>query len=620
MSRSPGPGDAGLAGGPPRSEPVNTKARFVVGIDLGTTNSVVAYTEAHTEGAPIQVFEIPQLVAAGALEARTSLPSFLYVVAPGELSADQLKLPWRSTTDIVVGELARRRGAEAPARLVASAKSWLSYSGSDRTAAILPWGSPDDVHKLSPVDVSTQYLQHIRNAWDAAHTSAPLAAQDVLLTVPASFDAAARELTMRAAHAAGLDSVTILEEPQAAFYAWIDASSEAWRQAVRVDDVVLVCDIGGGTTDFTLIALREQSGQLVPERVAVGDHILLGGDNMDLALAYHLQQRLAQANTQLDAWQFRGLTLSCRDAKERLLATTGATDKLPIAILGRGRKVIGGTVKAEVERSDVDQVLINGFFPPCRIADAPQAQRRTGLQELGLPYATDPGVTRHLAQFLTRHGVQGAIRPTAVLFNGGVMRAASLRQRLVEVVRSWFQGDEPMRMLSGGDPEHAVARGAAYYGLARRGRGVRIRGGTARSYYIGIETAMPAVPGMRPPLKALCVVPRGVEEGSELPLPPQELNLVVGEPAEFRFLSSATRRDDQVGAIIEAWDDDIAEMEPLQTTLEAAGQDGSMIPVRLQGRVTELGLLELWCVSRDGSQRWKLEINVRAQGTAPGKP
>ncbi len=458
-----------------------TSPRYVVGIDLGTTNSVVAYTDTgNDEPTPIEVLDVPQLTAPGTIETRTFLPSFLYVAGAEELSADQLKLPWRSDKGVIVGDFARRRGAEVPSRLVASAKSWLSYAGVDRTAAILPWGSPEEVTKLSPVEASTHYLAHIRNAWNATHKDAPLSAQDVLLTVPASFDAVARELTMRAAQAAGLPHVTILEEPQAAFYAWIDANGEAWRESVQVGDVVLVCDIGGGTTDFTLIALRASEGQLMPERIAVGDHILLGGDNMDLALAYHLRERLAQARTQLDAWQFRALTLSCRDAKERLLSGDGDS-KLPIAILGRGRKVIGGAVRAEVERSDVDRTLVDGFFPRCALADQPQAQRRTGLQELGLPYAADPAVTRHLAHFLSRHGGAQAVRPTAVLFNGGVMHAATLRDRLVDVVRSWFDGGDPMRVLCGGAPEHAVARGAAYYGLARRGRGGRIRGGPARA-------------------------------------------------------------------------------------------------------------------------------------------
>ncbi len=605
--------------GPTANEP-----RFVVGIDLGTTNSVVAFTDTAGEAPTlIQVLAVPQLTGPGAVEARAVLPSFLYLPAAGEFTADALQLPWASDVECIVGQFAQKRGAEVPTRVITSAKSWLSYAGADRTAAILPWGSPEEVRKLSPVEASTQYLLHIRNAWNAAFPDASLEQQDVLLTVPASFDAVARDLTARAAVAAGLGHVTILEEPQAAFYAWIDATGEQWRQAVHVGDVVLVCDIGGGTTDFTLIAVREEHGELVLERVAVGDHILLGGDNMDLALAYGVRERLAKAGTQLDQWQFRSLSLTCREAKERLLSG-GKETTHPIAILGRGRKVVGGTLRTDIDRPEIDHILVDGFFPHCTPDARPERQRRSALQEIGLPYATDPGVTRHLAYFLSRHGgaidVQhtaparlAAVRPTALLFNGGVMRADVLRHRLVEVLDSWFGPDAGVRVLTGGDPEHAVARGAAYYGLAKRGRGVRIRGGTARAYYIGIESAMPAVPGVRPPLKALCVLPYGLEEGSDVQLPAQEFGLVVGEPTEFRFLSSPTRRDDQVGTLVETWEDDITELAPLATTLEWKGQEGTTVPVQLEARVNEVGVLELSCVSRDGQQRWKLEFNVRAQ-------
>lgn len=600
--------------------------RYVVGIDLGTTNSVVAYADTQAgDPPPLAVFQIPQLVDAGVVEPRSMLPSFLYLAAEGELPAGALHVPWSDDHDFAIGAYAQRRGAEVPTRLIASAKSWLSHSGADRTAPILPWGSPDDVRKLSPVDASVQYLLHVRSAWNQAFPDAPLEAQDVLLTVPASFDAVARELTVKAAHQAGLDSVTVIEEPQAAFYAWIDANGDAWRQEVNAGDVVLVCDIGGGTTDFTLIAVKDEGGELILERVAVGDHILLGGDNMDLALAYAVRERLAGEGTALDAWQFRGLSLSCREAKEHLLVDGGA-DKHPVSILGRGRKVVGGTLRTAIGRGEVDAILVDGFFPRCASTDRPQTQRRTALQEIGLPYATDPGITRHLAHFLTRHrqaveshAAAPAVRPTALLFNGGVMRARSLRQRLVEVIDGWFAAPDPagLRVLERGDPEHAVARGAAYYGLARRGRGVRIRGGVARAYYVGIESAMPAVPGVRPPLKALCVVPRGTEEGTELALPEQEFGLVVGEPAEFRFLSSSTRHDDEVGTLVESWGEDIEELAPLETALRWSGHEGTAVPVRLQARVTEVGVLELYCVSRDGAQRWKLEFNVRGPGPEP---
>jgi len=391
-----------------------------------------------------------------------------------------------------------------------------------------------------------------------------------------------------------------------------------------------VVDVGGGTTDFSLIAAVDRGGELGLERVAVGDHVLLGGDNMDLALAFHVRERLARDGTQLDPWQFRALVLSCREAKERLLSEH--TDpRVPVSILGRGRKVIGGTVRVDIERAEAEAALVEGFFPRCRLTDVPQARPQSGLQEIGLPYATDPAVTRHLAQFVTRQSGSvdppdppastrtkrpraAAARPTAILFNGGVMSAGILRQHLVDTVNTWFadQAAGGVRLLTGDKPEHAVARGAAYYGLARRGRGVRIRGGTARTYYIGIETAMPAVPGVRPPIKALCVVPQGLEEGCEVELPAREFGLTVGQPAAFRFLSSATRRDDTVGTLVESWDDDIQELAPLETALEWKGQEGTTVPVQLHARVNEVGVLELSCVSRDGQHRWKLEFNVRS--------
>ena len=593
--------------------------RYIVGIDLGTTNSVVAYLDTEAgETPPLDILPIPQVTAPGTVESRPLLPSFMYVPADGEFPEGALNLPWSKKADVVTGEFARSRGPEVPARLVSSAKSWLSHAGTDRTAPILPWGSPDEVRKRSPVEVSSLFLLHIRQAWNETFPDELLEEQDVLLTVPASFDAVARDLTVRAAQEAGLPQVTLLEEPQAAFYAWIDANGDAWRENAHVGDLVLVCDVGGGTTDFSLIAVREDSGSLTLERIAVGNHILLGGDNMDLALAYSIREHLAGSGTKLDAWQFRGLTHSCRDAKESLLAA-GDADSHSIAILGRGRKVIGGSLRTDVSRQQVEEILVDGFFPRCNLTDRPLSQVRTALQEIGLPYAADAAVTRHLAHFLSLHlpGKESDTgQPTAVLFNGGVMQATSLQRRLVDVLRNWFADgdgkDKGVRVLEGSDPEHAVARGAAYYGLARKGRGVRIRGGTARSYYVGIETAMPAVPGIRPPIKALCVVPRGLEEGTEVNLPDQEFGLVVGEPAEFRFLGSSTRTEDTTGIFVETWEEDIEELAPLEANLRWAGQEGQTIPVRLQARVNELGILELWCVSRDGEQRWKLEFNVRS--------
>lgn len=599
-------------------------ARYVVGIDLGTTNCAVAYVDTENsteEKIDIQLFRIPQLVAPGVVEERDLLPSFLYLPSEHDFPQGSLRLPWAESVPFVIGELAQKRGAEVPGRLISSAKSWLSHIGVDRSAPILPWGAGDDVKKMSPIAASAQYLLHVKNAWNhrmaADNPTLTLERQDLLLTVPASFDPSARDLTMQAAERAGLRDITLLEEPQAAFYSWIESNGDTWRKQVRVGDVILVCDIGGGTTDFTLIAVSEEDGELTLKRVAVGEHILLGGDNMDLALAYAVQQRLAAKGTKLNAKQIRGLWQQCRAVKETMLENP-KTKQQSVTVLGGGSSLIGGSVRAEVTREDIDTVLIEGFFPVSKSTDRPQAGRRVGLQEIGLPYAADPAVTRHMAKFLgeNRPGQEtGTFRhPTALLFNGGVSKGEALRRRIIEVLDEWLtsEQDKKGRVLTGTNPDLAVARGAAYYGVARRGKGIRIRGGVPQTYYIGIESAMPAVPGMPTPLKALCVVPFGMEEGSEADIPGQEFGLVIGQPAEFRFLGSVTRREDRIGTLVEEWQDDIKELSPLETVLSWEGQEGTTIPVRLHTRITEVGTLELWCVTRDESRRWKLEFNVRA--------
>jgi hypothetical protein len=419
-----------------------------------------------------------------------------------------------------------------------------------------------------------------------------------------------------------LEHLTLLEEPQAAFYAWIDASKDGWRKQVKVGDAVLICDVGGGTTDLSLIAVGEETGQLMLTRVAVGDHILLGGDNMDLALAHALAQGFAARKIKLDAGQMLQLWHSCRQAKE-LLFNDPSLNSAPVTVLGRGSKVIAGTIKGDLTRADVARVLTDGFFPQCPADAEPLRQRAAGLQELGLPYATDPAVTKHLAHFLHRHTevlaerVRGArgrkvSGPTAVLFNGGVFKAEPLQERVVSVLNQWSgMPGSGVKVLHNADLDRAVARGAAYYGLVRRGKGVRIRGGAARVYYVGVETSLPAVPGSPPPIKALCVVPFGMEEGTETDVPGQEFGLVVGTPAEFRFLGSSVRRGDTVGTLIDDWEGQVEEISPLTTTLEAPTKEGQTVPVHLHSKMTEVGTLELWCLSRDGKQRWKLEFNVR---------
>jgi molecular chaperone DnaK (HSP70) len=607
------------------------QSRYVVGIDLGTTNSALAYVDTGAgEEAALAQFAVPQVVQPGVVEEKPLLPSFLYLPGPNELPAGSLKLPWAPERDYAVGEFARNFGSQVPTRLVTSAKSWLCHPGIDRRGPALPWKAPEQSPRVSPLEATTYYLKHLCEAWNhvlAKDVAANrLEHQDIVLTVPASFDAVARELTVEAARAAGLEHITLLEEPQAAFYAWIHASHERWRKQVDVGDVVLVCDVGGGTTDLTLIAVSEEEGQLALTRVAVGDHILLGGDNMDLALAHAAAQTFAQKGAKLDAGQMLMLWHSCRAAKETLFSNPKLAGT-PVTVLGRGSKVIGGSLKGELTRLDVEKILEEGFFPDTPPDAEPRRQRAVGLQELGLPYAADPAVTKHLASFITRNAEllaqhapskrskKKVSQPTAVLFNGGVFKAEPLRQRLVNVLNQWAHkaGAPAVRVLEGTDLDMAVARGGAYYGLVRRGKGVRIRGGAARAYYIGVETSLPAVPGSPPPLKALCVVPFGMEEGTERDVPGQEFGLVVGEPAEFRFLGSTTRRADAVGTVVEDWEGQIEELSPLSTTLEAAGSEGRTVPVHLHSKVTPVGTLELWCLSRDGKQRWKLEFNVREQ-------
>ena len=554
------------------------------------------------------------------------LPSFLYIPGAADFPAGSLALPWDESPPVVVGTLAQKRGAEVASRLVASAKSWLSHSGVDRTAAILPPNAPEGVAKISPVAASQRYLEHLRQAWDSKVPDAPFIEQQVFVTVPASFDPVARELTLEAAREAGYRNLELLEEPQAAFYAWIERHPD-WRERVQVGDLILVIDIGGGTTDFTLIAVTEQNGDLQLDRVAVGEHILLGGDNMDLALARHLEQQLGEKGTKLDSMQLHALWQQCRLAKERLLEQGSKKREEPVTILGRGTGLVGGTIKTKLLREDMDRILTDGFLPVVSSHDMPQ-RRRMGFAELGLPYAADAAITRHLARFLRQQAAQsehGAVRrtasglaaPTHVLFNGGVLRAGIVRERILEVLNGWLQqeGAAPASTLMGEDLMHAVARGAAYYGLARAGKGVRIRGGIARTYYLGIESAMPAVPGMPAPVKALTVAPFGMEEGTSVALRTQEFGLVVGEPAEFRFFQSATRKNDSAGTMLDAIGEELEELSPVEVTLSGNGNAGEFVAVTLETVITETGVLQLWSVARDG-RRWKLEFNVRSKLSA----
>ncbi|WP_020680210.1 Hsp70 family protein [Marinobacterium rhizophilum] len=617
-----------------QQDAAGSASRYAVGIDLGTTHCVLSFVDLQDEdaqpddGPRLEVMPIPQLLAPGTIDEKWQLPSFLYQAHESEISVDDLALPW-SQAPVIVGTLARDLGGKTPIRLVSSAKSWLCHGDVDRHSAFLPLNSPEEVPRVSPLDATGLYLDHLREAWDYWHPETPLSEQDVTLTVPASFDPAARELTAQAAGKAGFRHLTLLEEPQAAVYSWIEASNGAWRDQVGVGDIILVVDIGGGTSDFSLVAVTEDDGNLLLNRVAVGDHILLGGDNMDLALAYRLKAKLAQQGTQLQPWQIQGITHGCRDAKEALLADSELA-AVPITVPSRGSKLLGGTLRTELTREEVQQTLVDGFFPQVSISEHPAQQTRSALARMGLPYAQDAGISRHLAAFLSRQHAAASelfdtdttnddgeafIRPTRVLFNGGVFKAPLLADRMMSIINGWLRdaGSPEATLLPGLDLDLAVARGSAYYGSVRRGQGVRIRGGIASAYYVGIESSMPAIPGMEPPLEALCVAPFGMEEGSEVEVPGMEFGLVVGAPVRFRFFGSTIRRDDEAGVLLDYWEpQELEELPEVQAVLPVEGRTpGDVIAVRLASRVTEVGTLRLEAIALEGGQRWQVELDVR---------
>ncbi|MCG9596925.1 Hsp70 family protein [Vibrio sp. Isolate25] len=622
--------------------------KFSVGIDLGTTHCVMSFIDTHNEDAQVEVMPIPQLTAPGTVETRSQLGSFLYQPHEHEMNPQSRVLPWSSEPKALVGAIARNLGSKTPIRLVASAKSWLCHSGVNRRDAFLPAGSPEEVEKISPLRATELYLEHLKDAWNHANPNHNLADQDVTITVPASFDPAARDLTAEAARNVGFVHLTLLEEPQAALYNWIDNSNDKWRDQVEVGDIVLVVDIGGGTTDLSLVEVTEDGGNLTLNRIAVGEHILLGGDNMDLALAYRLKMKLAQEGKELQPWQVQAMTHACRDAKEALL-NDRELQSVPIVVPSRGSKLLGATLKTELTQEEVQQTLVDGFFPQVAITDHPVQRNRGALTQMGLPYAQDAGITRHIAAFLSKQanalstsgngtevaaqdfnpfanmpGMPGTdtaqsadfIKPTAILFNGGVLKSKLLATRLEDTINEWLiEADaEIAKRLTGVDLDLAVASGAAYYGSVRRGQGVRIRGGIASAYYVGIESAMPAIPGMAPPMEALCVAPFGMEEGSSVDVPSQEFGLIIGQPVNFQFFGSTVRRDDLAGTHLDYWaPEELEELPEIQVTLPVSEgrREGEVVPVTLASRVTELGTLYLEAIAADNGQKWHVEFDVR---------
>ena len=649
-------------------------SRYLIGIDLGTTNSVVAYIDVYIDtpevadaGSPIRVFPVPQLVAHGEVLTLPALPSFLYFPTEDELSAGAVSATWDENPPMVTGALAREQGALVPSRQVSSAKSWLSYPGVDRRAKILPAQAEPPQPMISPVEASARYLMHLRDAWNGAigtDDETRFEHQEIVLTVPASFDEEARELTVEAAGRAGLETLTLLEEPLAAFYAWIAENRQAQaggpssrRQTARPDlaregnggdlrdgELILICDIGGGTTDFSLVRARLVNGELQFERTAIGEHLLLGGDNLDFALARRVEDKLQEKlkGIKLTLRQRYALRRACCAAKERLLSDSSSElSRVPVTVLGSGRAVVGQTLSVDLTREEVLQIVTAGFLPITAPDEMPTHGRLTGLRELGLPYASDPAITKHLAAFLTQAAVamngssasqnfanqglanQRMARPDAVLFNGGFCAPAVTRERIVEAISAWFGGTQSgwrPKLLNneaanseagraaGSAEDSAVARGAAYYGRVRRGSGLRIRAGCARTYYIGWRSD--------DGLQGICVLPSGVEEGTTLPLLNREFSVLANRPVSFTMYSSRTRHDahGEVAALDEADEANVHRHAPLVTLLRYGKKMRELyLIVRLRASFTEVGTLELWCESRDTPHRWRLQFELRGE-------
>jgi molecular chaperone DnaK (HSP70) len=613
-------------------------SRYLIGIDLGTTNSVVAYIDTYRDnqevadaGSAIRVFAVPQLVAHGEVRTLSALPSFLYFPTEDELSAGAVSATWDEDPPMVTGELAREQGALIPSRQVSSAKSWLSCPGVNRRSKILPAQAEPPQPMISPVDASARYLMHLRDAWNRAigtNTETRFELQEIVLTVPASFDEEARELTVEAARIAGFDKLTLLEEPSAAFYAWLEANRHAQAagsssppylardkngEDLRDGELILICDIGGGTTDFSLVRAGSLNGELQFERTAIGEHLLLGGDNLDFALARRVEEKLEDAKLTLR--QRYALRRTCCAAKEKLLSDS-SLERVPVTVLGSGRAVIGQALSVDLTRAEVLQILTAGFLPITAPDEMPAHGRQTGLRELGLPFASDPAITKHLAAFLTQAAVamnsasanQGMARPDAVLFNGGFCVPAVTRERIVAAISAWFceaQSGWRPKLLNNEAAESAVARGAAYYGRVRRGDGLRIRVGSARTYYIGLSSD----DGQQ----GICVLPAGVEEGTTLPLLTREFSVLANRPVSFTLYSSRTRHDahGEVAALDEA---NLHRHAPLVSLLRYGKKMRELyLNVRLRASFTEVGTLELWCESRDTPHRWRLQFELRGE-------
>jgi len=614
-----------------------SEAQYLIGIDLGTSNCAMAYVElAHGAAAPVLDFNILQLMRPGETAALPLLPSCIYLPGEHELPQELTRLPWGADSGSVIGELARWQGACVSGRLVSSAKSWLCHPGVDRSAPILPWGAVNEVPKISPVTASARLLTYLAQAWNAVYPGAPLTSQEVVITVPASFDEVARALTVQAAHAAGLENFTLLEEPQAAFYDFTAQHRHDLAKILEGIRLILVVDVGGGTSDFTLVKAEISPAGPVLSRIAVGEHLMLGGDNMDAALSRAAEEKMAGAGRRLSMTQWTQLTQVARIAKEELLSSRSEparsrhskhrqeaqADFYNLSVASEGSRLVGGTLTTRLTRKEAEQVVLEGFFPSCGHDAMPQRGGRVALQEVGLPYAQDPAITRHIAAFLQAHAqsaqaglgeapTRGLPRPDAILLNGGVFNSEPIRQRLVEVISSWWPQMPAVPVLKHDSLDLAVARGAAFYGLARRGWARRIGGGSAHALFVGLEKALTKQP------MALCVIPRGQEEGQVVDVGTQSFQLSLGRPVRFPLFSTASDRLERAGDVVPV-SEDFHTLPPIHTLLKGGKAGAGTVPVHLQATLTEIGTLELWCVSNSGTERWRLEFELRGSGSESG--
>ncbi len=585
--------------------------RYIVGIDLGTTNCAVGYVDLHdVSPGSIQIksFYIPQLVGMGRLATSETLPSFLFLPPAFDVERGMFALPWDEKRDYAVGIYARDHGTLVPGRLVSSAKSWLCHGGVDRDAPILPWGSKEDVEKVSPITASARYLQHIKEAWEY-EMGVPLSEQEVVLTVPASFDQVARELTLKAAHKAGLNNVVLLEEPLASFYAWLSHHEQSWQDHIRPGQLLLVCDVGGGTTDFTLIACEKAEHGPRLERLAVGNHLLLGGDNIDLAIAALCEKKVGRSLSQSE-WQ--NLFHQARQAKELLLSRRDL-EKISVRLVGAGRSLVGGTVSISLEKTEIKSIILDGFFPELDFDSAVSGKETSSaLREMGLPYESEPAVTRHLARFLSGQGK--GVLPDIILFNGGTLKPQIIRQRVSSILSNW-KGKEVLD-IENESLDLAISVGAVYYGLVRKGLGLRVGGGVPRAYFIGLSEGR-AGDGKN---KALCLIERGTEEGQEVEID-RRFEVLTNRPVKFSLFSSTTRQNDHIGDLVKINSQDFVRLPPLQTVLKYGrrSQD-KKIPVKVGSKITTIGTLEIYCRSLVSPHRWRLQFDLRASNKpkAPG--